>query len=104
MMTFNGDINVDRKMKSLQREEFQLSVASHIQWERCSDPCIWNLDSVMIDVVKDNLDSLNNYLCDWYCFIFFFWFIFFSLYLNSRCLQTRCIAGKTVLLVHHTSL
>lgn len=107
-MTFNGDINVDRKMKSLQREEFQISVAwlaSHIQWERCSDPCIWNLDSVMIDVVKDNLDSLNNYLCDLYCFIFFllvyiFFFIFnFKMFANALYCRQNCIISAPYIFV-----
>lgn len=51
----------------------------------------------MIDVVKDNLDSLNKYLCDLYCFIFcllvyIFFFIFnFKMFANALYCRQNCI-------------
>lgn len=59
----------------------------------------------MIDVVKDNLDSLNKYLCDLYCFIFcllvyIFFFIFnFKMFANALYCRKNCIFSAPYIFV-----
>lgn len=59
----------------------------------------------MIDVVKDNLDSLNKYLCDLYCFIFcllvyIFFFIFnFKMFANALYCRQNCIISAPYIFV-----
>lgn len=59
----------------------------------------------MIDVVKDNLDSLNKYPCDLYCFIFFllvyiFFFIFiFKMFANALYCRQNCFISAPYIFV-----